>query len=60
MLTVTLLSLVLTGLPFFNQEKFTGKVEESTEHSNDWLVPAVREELVLSIDTRTLGTEEKI
>ena len=58
MVTVTPLSLVLTGLPFFNQVKFTDIVEESTVHSSDWLVPAMKGEPILFSDMLTLGAVE--
>ena len=51
--TVTLLSLVLTGLPFFNQVMLTGTAEELKTHSSDRLVPAMRGEPRLSNDTWT-------
>ena len=60
-LIVTLLSLVLTGLPFFNHVvKTTGKGVESRKHSSDWLVPAMREESILSTDTLRLGTRREM
>ena len=56
MVTVTLLSLVLTGLPFFNQAMVIGT--ESTEHSSDRLVPAMRGEPILSSDISAASGEK--
>ena len=54
LITVTLLSLVLTGLPFLiHTKKDASTVEGTTEPDIDWVVPAMK---VLSTDILTLGT----
>ena len=55
LITVTLLSLVLTGLPFLiHTKKDACKVEE---HVIDWVFPAMK---ALSDDILTLGTAWKM
>ena len=53
--TVTLLLLVLTGLPFLVQVNITGAVLNSTKQSTKLVAPAIREEPMSLSDTLILG-----
>ena len=58
LITVTLLSLVLTGLPFLiHTKKDASTVEGTTEHVMDRVVPAMN---VLSDDTLSTAVENRI
>ena len=57
LITVTLLSLVLTGLPFLiHTKKDASTVEGTTEHVMDRVVPARIGDPILSIIVLTLDT----
>ena len=55
MVTITLLLLVSTGLPFLVQVMVTGPVLDSTKHSSELVAPAMRGKSMLFNDTLTFS-----
>ena len=56
---ISLLLLVLTGLPFLVQVNVTGAVLNSTKHSSELVAPAFREGPMSFSDTLILGAINK-